>query len=352
MSLATLRKLLVPETKLELPFLVALAQARQKNVTIFDVETTTFMGDPRFAIIEIAMLHINNKGQLGWTTSLVNPERAIAPSASQKTGIYADDVANADNWAKAWAEAMHHIADKHIVIGFNCVDSACPAVQDQNQRYGFEPVVFNDVIDVRALWQVLQKGKKGSLGDVAAYYAVPVDEAHRAQADVVTTAKILDKMVAAHGVGIMSHPQRNWSAKTGTPSPYMPLDNALAVESHSAPVSIDTQQASPLEQARAAAKNAVLRANSMREYVAVLEEFYPVKVTMGNNKILGYWVSVAGQKVKGSQIGPEFTWSHLVKERGLDFDALHDMSFFKARAENVFGEALVGTSPPESSPSV
>lgn len=349
MSLATLRKLLVPETQLELPFLVALAQSRQKNVTIFDVETTTFMGNPSFAIIEIAMLHINHKGQLGWTTALVNPERAIAPSASQKTGIYSEDVANADNWAKAWAEAMHHIADKHIVIGFNCVDSACPAVQDQNLRYGFEPIVFNDVIDVRSLWQVLQKGKKGSLADVAAFYAVPVDETHRAQADVVTTAKILDKMVAAHGVAIMSHPQRNWSAKTGTPSPYTPVDSVQ----EGADATSELAVAKPIDaiaQAREAVKGALTRASSMREFITIVEETFPVRITMGNNKILGYWLSVEGQKVKGSQVGTEYTWSALVKERGLDFDPLHDMSFFKARAENVFGESIVTPSPSDNGP--
>lgn len=344
MSLATLRKLLVPETQLELPFLVALAQARQKNVTIFDVETSTFMGDPRFAIIEIAMLHINHKGQLGWTTSLVNPERPIAPSASQKTGIYAEDVAKADNWSKAWAEALHHIADKHLVIGFNCVDSACPAVQDQNLRYGFDAVVFNDVIDVRALWQVLQKGKKGSLGDVAAYYAVPFDEAHRAQADVVTTAKILDKMVAAHGVNILSHPQRNWSPKTGLPSPYTVMDEQEQIEASSdTSAHVDTT-GTPVEQAQAAAKAALIGANTMREYVTKLEEKFPVRVTVGNNKVLGYWVNVGGEKIKGSQIGSEYTWSNLVKVRGLEFDAAQDMPFFKARAENVFGESLGKTS--------
>lgn len=343
MSLATLRKSLVPETQLELPSLVALAKARGKNVTLFDVETTTFMGNPQFAIIEIAMLHINQKGQLGWTSALVNPEMPVTPATSRKTGIYTDDVMHADTWASAWAEAMVHVADKHIVIGFNCIEAACPAVQDQNARYGMPSVVFQDVIDVRSLWQVVQKGKKGSLADLAAYFSVPVDETHRAQADVSTAARILDKMVALYGPGLLSHPQRTWSSKTGAPSVFTsPEDIAGLLPMAQTPKAVETNDA--VELARAVVRDAVARSATMQEFVMAVEETFPVRVTVGHNKVHGYWLNVNGHKVKGSHIGEAFTWSALVKEQGLEFEPKTDMAYFKTKAESLFGDTVVAPS--------
>jgi DNA polymerase III epsilon subunit-like protein len=325
MSLTNLRSLLVVDTKLELPALVALSQTRKKNVTVFGLTTTTFMGDERFAIIEVSMLHINPQGQLAWTTALVNPEKPISPSTSQKTGLYAADVKDAPTWAEGWAQAFAHIADKHIVIGFNCVEMGCPAVQSQNDRYAMPAAVFKDVIDVRSLWWTLNHGKKSTLADVSQHFAVYVDASHRAQADVIATARVLDRMIATHGPTILESPQRTWSSRTGTPTIYT-AQHDIATDINTVKSDIP---ASVLDAARVTARSAVVEARSMREYVAILGRTYPVHVNISLSKVIGYSIEVDGRRIKGSQLGEQYTWSDLVNRRGLDFDSRTDVVFFK-----------------------
>lgn len=325
MSLTNLRNLLVVDTKLELPALVALSQARKKNVTVFGLTTTTFMGDERFAVLEVSMLHINPQGQIAWTTALVNPEKAISPAVSQKNGLYASDVKDCPTWAEGWAEAFTHIADKHIVIGFNCVEMGCPAVQSQNERYAMAPAVFNDVIDVRSLWWALNHGKKSTLPDVAQHFSVYVDASHRAQADVIATARIMDRMVATYGQSVLTNPHRTWSSRTGLPTSYTSAED---VSAGSNAIKSDIPGA-VLEKARVAAKAAVVEARSMRDYVTILGRSYPVHVNVSLNKVIGYTVEVEGYRIKGSQLGEQYTWSDLVNRRGLDFDARGDVSYFK-----------------------
>jgi DNA polymerase III epsilon subunit-like protein len=325
MSLANLRSLLVVDTKLELPALVALSHSRNKNVTVFSLVTTTFMGDERFAILEVSMLHINPQGQIAWTTSLVNPEKGIAPATSQKTGLYATDVKDAPFWPNSWAEAFTHIASKHIVIGFNCVEVGCPAVQSQNERYSMPPVEFKDVIDVRSLWWTINHGKKSTLPDAAQHFSVYIDSSQRAQSDVITTARIIERMITMHGPEILEVPQRTWSALTGESTSYTAPEDASTYSR----LAKSDFPADVLEKARGLAKLAVGQARSMREYVSILGRSHPVHINVSLNKVVGYTVEVDGYRIKGRQLGEQYTWSELVNIRCLDFDRLADVVYFK-----------------------
>ena len=179
------------------PVLAKFAASRQKTVTVFDLESTTNIPYVKwFGIIEIGLLHIFPNGRASTVRSFVNPERRISAKATDITGITNDDVRAQPTWA-AWCEYMDDIARSNITAGYCSFGFDCPAVIGQNERYGKVGTEFVEHIDVFSL-----PGVTGKLVDAAKAYGISSETYHRALADVIVTAKLMNRVGEQHGLKI------------------------------------------------------------------------------------------------------------------------------------------------------
>lgn len=173
--------------------LLELAKERDKVITVFDLEATTFRGRPNFGITELGMLHINPKGQIATAGSFVNPEHRISADAKKLTGITDDMVKDSPTWGAGWGEAWSLIAKEHLVIGYNSGSFDAPAIVSEHQRYGLPGLVVADHIDAFKMHKRAHNTKSGKLGDVAAWLGIDTKnfEGHRATNDAIMTALVM-----------------------------------------------------------------------------------------------------------------------------------------------------------------
>lgn len=176
--------------------LVELAKSRNKVVTIFDIEATTFLGRPNFGITEIGMLHINPKGQLATAGGFVNPENRISQDAQALTGITAAMVKDSPTWGVGWGEAWSLIARDHLVIGYNSATFDGPALASQHRRYDHPELVFADHLDAFKFHKKAHGTNKGKLAEVAKWLGIDTSsfEGHRATNDAVMTALVMSAL--------------------------------------------------------------------------------------------------------------------------------------------------------------
>lgn len=176
--------------------LLALSKERNKVVTIFDIEATTFLGRSNFGITEIGMLHINPKGQVATAGSFVNPEHRIGKDVQTLTGITPDMVRNAMTWGDGWGEAWSSIALNHIVIGFNSASFDAPALVSQHRRYEQPALVFGHHLDARKLYTKAHATSKGRLPEVADWLGIDISkfQGHRATNDAILTAQVMAEL--------------------------------------------------------------------------------------------------------------------------------------------------------------
>lgn len=176
---------------LELEGVRALAKHLQKTVSIFDLETTglNWAGES-FGIVEVAVIHVPPEGGIDQISSLINPENPCQWGARNKHGISSIETSQADPWSVHWADRMHEIAATHVTVGFNSALFDCRAVMAQNYKYRDLRTEFAHHLDFRWL-----PGIRGRLEQVAAQFGVQQIPNHRALADAMVLAKLLDKMV-------------------------------------------------------------------------------------------------------------------------------------------------------------
>lgn len=197
------------QIELQVPFLRALAQQRDRDVTLFDLESTTLVELAGFGITELGLIHVLRNGRIFAMSHLVNPEYAIPEFIQQKTGITDDMVRDKPTWA-AWANLMNSFAEKHILIGYNSERFDVPAVDSQNRRYGFAPMDVRNHGDVYAAICDIQGFWKGKLEEVAERYGrlqevteafgrTPSGSSHRAKFDALVLAVTADSFIAEHG---------------------------------------------------------------------------------------------------------------------------------------------------------
>lgn len=176
--------------------LVQLSKERNKVVTVFDLEATTFLGRPNFGITEVGMLHINPKGQLATAGSFVNPQHRISSDAKKLTGITDAMVKDSPTWGDGWGEAWTLIAKEHIVIGYNSGSFDANAIICEHKRYGYPDIVMADHLDAFKMHKKAHDTKSGKLGDVASWLGIDTKdfEGHRATNDAIMTALVMSAL--------------------------------------------------------------------------------------------------------------------------------------------------------------
>ena len=181
----------LPLLDTQLDGVCSLARHLGKTVSIFDLETTGLnWTGPSFGIVEVAVIHVPPTGEISYVSSLINPENPCQWLARKKHGISSTETSQAPSWGAHWAERMHAIAAEHVTVGFNSALFDCRAIMAQNYKYRTLKTDFSQHLDFRWL-----PGIRGRLEQVAASFGVTEVPNHRAMADTLVLAKLLDQMV-------------------------------------------------------------------------------------------------------------------------------------------------------------
>lgn len=201
-------KFLPEATSLDVPILKNLARNLGRPLTFYDLETTTFLGNPTSGITEVAAVHIHPDGTVTQQSALVNPENPISEKASEVTGITQDMVNSEPNWSVEARDYFLYWSRHHTMLGFNNLAFDDKYIIDQNLRYGSIETKFHDSRDVRSFWRLmmLTLNGKGKLGEIAQRYGLSAEGAHRAIFDVRMTARVFENMLMEKGLDFFDHP--------------------------------------------------------------------------------------------------------------------------------------------------
>ena len=195
----------------QIPLLRNLARRLGKDITIYDLESTTLLDQPTFGITEVAMLTIpHDGGPLVMRADLVNPENPIDPVVIGLNGITQEMVDEQPNFM-AWISRFKIAAEETLAFGYNSTNFDGPGVRRESARYGSE-IVFGDTIDLRARYVDLMRktgnGRKGKLAEVLAIFGIVIEgEWHRAGFDVIATALVAEAILEHYGItGLLERP--------------------------------------------------------------------------------------------------------------------------------------------------
>lgn len=182
-----------------------LADVFGRPISIFDTETTGLGKRENTGIVDIACLTVHASGKIDRLETLINPGMKIPRGASEVHGIFDADVKGAPSFDSV-AGYMRDVFSGHVISGFNSKRYDFPIVLLRIQaslgsaNVNIQHLESSSVhFDVRDAWKVLSGTSKGKLVEVAQHYQVQVDVAHRAMADVLTTARVLEAMINIHG---------------------------------------------------------------------------------------------------------------------------------------------------------
>ena len=173
-----------------------LRSALHGNALVVDLETTGL--DPlRDRIIEIAAVRLRN-GHLAehWST-LVNPGRAIPREVSDLTGFTDSTVAGAPTFGEVLGGLREISTGAAVLIGhhvefdatFLSAETARLAQRDPHLPLLEAPRLCTAAA-ARALVPREALGRY-TLGNLAAHFAIPHDNPHRASSDALATARLL-----------------------------------------------------------------------------------------------------------------------------------------------------------------
>ena len=163
-----------------------------KSYVVFDLETTGI--SPHYdQVVEISALKVENGQVMGEFSTLVNPGRRIPAAASEVNGITDDMVADAPPMEEALKGFLEFIGDM-ILVGHNIQSFDLKFIERDAQRY-FGKTLENDFIDTLILARTyLAELPSHALTNLARYYRINTDGAHRALADCRMTQKVYVKL--------------------------------------------------------------------------------------------------------------------------------------------------------------
>ena len=151
------------------------------NYVVFDLETTGISWK-QDEVIEISAIKVHNHKVVSEFTTLVNPRCEIPYSASQINGITDDMVRDAPIFEAALADFLDYI-EEYVLVGHNIHAFDMKFIYRDCKRY-FGKVPGNDYVDtLKVARSCLPQLRHHRLTDLAAYYGISIDGAHRALND-------------------------------------------------------------------------------------------------------------------------------------------------------------------------
>lgn len=163
-----------------------------KDYVVFDLETTgiSIKSDD---VIEISAVKVENGVVVDEFSSLVNPGRHIPDAASSVNGIYDNMVADAPKFETALGEFMQFVGDS-ILVGHNIASFDMKFICRDAQKY-WGMTVGNDYVDTLQFSRTCLRGLSGyRLVDLAEYYGISSEGAHRALNDCRMNQQVFEKL--------------------------------------------------------------------------------------------------------------------------------------------------------------
>lgn len=162
------------------------------DYVVFDLETTgtNAVND---AVIEISAVKVQGHKVVDQFSTLVNPEKPIPFYATQINHIDDSMVEDAPLFETALADFDVFIGNM-ILVGHNIQTFDMKFIWRDAEKYWGKPI-SNDYIDTLPLArQCLPQLSNHKLVDLASYYHIATDGAHRALADCCMNQKVFEKL--------------------------------------------------------------------------------------------------------------------------------------------------------------
>lgn len=162
---------------------------------IIDFETTGLNAKGTDRVVEVAVVHADQDGRVtGVWDTLVNPGRDVG--ATRIHGITAGDVMRAPTFAQIAPRLVELLAGRVIVAHNAAFDTRFLVAELTRAGYEIDPP--EHTICTMRLAKDLLPGAGRSLRDCCDAFDIDLDDAHRASADALATAQLLEACIAAY----------------------------------------------------------------------------------------------------------------------------------------------------------
>lgn len=166
------------------------------DYVVFDLETTG-ISPIEDKVIELSAIKVKHHEIVGEFSTLVNPKGFIPPEASRVNGITDDMVKDAPGMEEVLKKFTDFIGDE-ILIGHNIHDFDMKFIYRDIEKY-MGLFLGNDYIDTLPLARfVLPNLRKHRLVDLAEYYKISSEGAHRALNDCRMNREVYEELGKAY----------------------------------------------------------------------------------------------------------------------------------------------------------
>ncbi len=162
------------------------------DYVLFDLETTGISCSAD-EVIEISAIKVKNGEVVEEFSTLVNPQIPIPSRATEVNGITDDMVADAPAFDVVLRDFLEFVGDM-ILVGHNIHTSDMKFLYRDAQKY-FDKTIGNDYIDTLPIARLyLPQLSHHKLTDLAEYYGISSDGAHRALFDCRMNQQIFERL--------------------------------------------------------------------------------------------------------------------------------------------------------------
>lgn len=162
------------------------------DYTVFDLETTG-VSPQTDKVIEISAIKVRNGQAVGEFSSLVNPMRNIPYGATRVNGITDEMVADKPVFEEVLGDFLDFIEDD-ILVGHNIHDFDMKFIHRDCEAF-FRMFLGNDYIDTLPLARkCLPQLGHHRLTDLAGYYKISIEGAHRALNDCRMNQLVFERL--------------------------------------------------------------------------------------------------------------------------------------------------------------
>lgn len=162
---------------------------------IIDFETKGFSPAHHDRIVEVAVVHTDRYGRVeGEWETLVNPNRDVGPTRVH--GIRAADILSAPTFDQIAPRLVELLRGRVIVAHNARFDTGFLLAELTRMGYGLDGDVQLSGLCTMQLAREFLPGSGRSLRECCAAYDIEIGDAHRASADALATARLLEAYIA------------------------------------------------------------------------------------------------------------------------------------------------------------
>lgn len=165
-----------------------------RDLVIFDTETSGLLNNPKSEILEIAWLYFT-KNHMEWGWTLVKPKYDFPAKITEINGLdYRTCQTHGCSQEKLGEILLNHFHEDCVISGFNSRSFDMPMLRR------FFPGMFRRELDVRDIHTQTARTMKGKLTDLCIKNGIAVIDAHEAMADTIMTAYLLCRYINTFGI--------------------------------------------------------------------------------------------------------------------------------------------------------